>query len=339
MGKSTAGAYGRYVNISIKDSTCPRTGVPQMRVCYDCNFCVPVYQVTSTIVNPKKTDTNLIYSHMKRKHREEYYRVENPREETALDQMLNVVPLQHKLTWPEQPNASDTTFNDGFEETVLLQVLDNNISFNSLSKETFWGPYLYLFSGHHRFDRKKLAGKVLDRCFDKKKKEVEDKIKKCENLSLYSDAWTAPGRGSLKYINAVLMLSYRDKQSEFIFIDAEIIENFETETGNKVFKFLKKQLVYLHRLGKLTVAICTDNAGVMVKGWKLLEMVESYKNLFYYSCSCHCLNNFLKICVNGASFKRNGVAVMECLYFKDLFVNLKEMSKKLRDRKTFMNGL
>ena len=144
-----------------------------------------------------------------------------------------------------------------------------------------------LCSQIHHVSKERLAGPILNL--------VNVHIEDADFVTLFCDAWTAPGHGSLRScMNAVVLLHKEGYQDRYYFIDSKLIRNYTSENGDLV--------VYKIGIQKLA-AISSDNVGMMRNGFFKLQSIDEYKDIMFYTCAAHAINNFSKIIVNGVRRK------------------------------------
>lgn len=125
--------------------------------------------------------------------------------------------------------------------------------------------------------RRKLSTKLLDYVFNETKCDVESLINKSTNMCLISDGWS--NLVQEHWTNYILTTP------KPVFFTAhptgEIRQNAETIAND-----LEKIII---EVGPSKIsALITDNASVMKKAWKLLEL--KYPNIFFLGCVAHSLN-------------------------------------------------
>lgn len=158
----------------------------------------------------------------------------------------------------------------------------NNIPFSVVEHATFQDLISALRPGYHVPSRKALAGSLLDEVAA----EVEEVAKKSlegKNVTLIEDGWS-------NIHNDPIIASCLHVSGKAVFLDAidcsSNVKNAEYHkeiTENAIKKAKTK-------FGCKVTAFVTDNAKVMEKTRKLLQLEESTKDLIVYGCSSHWLN-------------------------------------------------
>ena len=319
-------------NITRSEPYEDKLGIERYRyTCDRCYFESGIVKQTHTAPVGKRQCMDKGYNHLKNFH-PTIFNINDNQQQISF--IRNNTPLLLKSPWPcangRQHNNHPTNMN--YEDNTLLMFIDLNISFININSRYCNAPAKSVLTTTHPISEKRLKTTILDRVFQSKIEFVNVQIADADWVTLFCDAWTAPGRGSLRYINAVVLIHKKGFQDQYFFYDSEPIHNHESENGELIFKFLKKQV---DKIGiPKVVAISSDNAGVMGSGYRKLHAINGYEDIMFYTCASHAINNFSKIVVNGVRRKiRNSDPERfewKCAHFRETFETVRKIAQALQ---------